>query len=59
VTPQGSVTDGLGGAVWTCGAGPDPTEVTGPDWALLAWVLGRSVATQGALNQTPELERWT
>jgi maleylpyruvate isomerase len=59
VSLQGSLNSDLGGTVWTCGDAFDPAEVTGPDWALLAWVLGRSAATQGALTQTPELARWT
>lgn len=59
VGPSGSVTTDLGGATWNCGDGADPIDVTGPDWALLAWVLGRPAATQGALSQTPALERWT
>jgi maleylpyruvate isomerase len=57
VAPQGSVTADLGGQVWTVGTGR-PTLVTGPDWALLAWLIGRPGAAAGVLNQTPELPAW-
>jgi maleylpyruvate isomerase len=56
VTAQGSVTD-LGGRVWTTGTG-DRTDVTGPDWALLAWLIGRPAATADALNDTPDVPPW-
>jgi maleylpyruvate isomerase len=53
-----SVTTELAGTTWTCGDGAHPTIVTGPDWALLAWVLGRPAATKGTLNRTPDLSAW-
>lgn len=59
VTAPGSVVTELAGAVWTCGEAPDAAEVTGPDWALLAWALGRPEAAQDALNRTPPLKPWT
>lgn len=58
VSSQDSVS-GLAGASWASGDGPDRAEVIGPDWALLAWVLGRPAAARGALNQTPALSPWT
>jgi maleylpyruvate isomerase len=57
VTPEGSVTTDLGGSVWTCGDG-EPTAVTGPDWAVLAWLLGRPAAAGDQLANAPELARW-
>jgi maleylpyruvate isomerase len=57
VTPEDSVTTDLGGSVWTCGDGA-PTTVTGPDWAVLAWLLGRPSAAGTHLSGAPELARW-
>jgi maleylpyruvate isomerase len=57
VTPEDSVTTDLGGSVWTCGDG-EPAAVTGPDWAVLAWLLGRSAAAGDRLANAPELSRW-
>jgi maleylpyruvate isomerase len=58
VDPEGSVAPELAGTVWSCGNGSEPAAVTGPDWALLAWVLGRPAATGGALSSQPELHSW-
>lgn len=57
VTPHGSVSTELGGRVWTAGTG-DVVTVTGPDWALVAWLAGRPAAAAGALNQTPDVGTW-
>jgi maleylpyruvate isomerase len=57
VAPEGSVTTDLGGRVWTVGDG-DPVSVIGPDWALLAWLVGRPAAAAAALSATPELPQW-
>jgi hypothetical protein len=57
VTPDGSTTTDLGGTVWTSGDG-DPVKVSGPDWALLAWVAGRPALAGSALSVTPELSPW-
>ena len=57
ITPERSATTDLGGSVWTCGDG-EPTAVTGPDWAVLAWLLGRPAAAGGQLAGAPELSRW-
>jgi len=57
VTPEDSVTTDLGGSVWTCGDG-EPAAVTGPDWAVLAWLLGRTSAAGDRLANAPELSRW-
>jgi maleylpyruvate isomerase len=58
VTAEGSVTTHLGGTVWTTGT-KVPTEVVGPDWAVLAWLVGRPIATQGVLSATPGLGPWS
>jgi len=57
VASEGSVTSELAGRVWTVGSG-DPIRVTGPDWALLAWLVGRSVAAKEALTATPDVPPW-
>ena len=36
----------------------DPVSVIGPDWALLAWLVGRPAAAAAALSATPELPQW-
>jgi maleylpyruvate isomerase len=50
-----SLTQEFGGSVWICGEG-EPTVVHGPDWGLLAWLLGRPAA--GAVTGAPQLEPW-
>lgn len=57
VDPDGSVAE-LGGTVWSCGGGPEPVSVAAPDWALLAWVLGRRAAAGEAMRTAPDLARW-
>lgn len=57
VSASGSVTD-LAGREWDVDGPGEPTEVAGPDWALLAWLLGRPVAAKGALSALPDLSRW-
>jgi maleylpyruvate isomerase len=57
VDPDGSSSK-LGDTVWTCGSGGEPEAVSGPDWALLAWALGRPAACAGALSAMPQLNRW-
>ncbi len=61
VAHDGSTTTDLGGTVWT--AGPDeahaPVSVTGPDWAVLAWLIGRPALAAAALTAAPELTPWS
>ena len=57
VEAAGSTTAEHVGATWTIGAG-DPIEVRGPDWAVLAWLVGRPSATLGRLSATPDLRPW-
>ena len=57
VAREGSTTTGLGGTVWT--SGRDGETVRGPDWALLAWLVGRPSLTEGQLNTLPELAPWS
>jgi maleylpyruvate isomerase len=57
VDPDGSTTTDLGGSVWTAGDGL-PVEVRGPDWALLAWLVGRPALATDALTARPELAFW-
>ena len=66
VDPAGSTTIDLGGKVWTAAgdatasdaAAGDPVVVRGPDWALLAWLVGRSALVADTLTATPELASW-
>lgn len=56
VAAEGSVAPDLAGQAWVVGdGGPD---VTGPDWALTAWLLGRPEAAGAALAAAPELAPW-
>lgn len=57
VASQGSLTTDLQGRVWTVGAG-DPISVIGPDWALVAWLVGRPSAAATVLSATPNLPIW-
>jgi maleylpyruvate isomerase len=57
VTADGSVGSEFVGKSWTAGSG-SPVEVRGPDWAVLAWVMGRGIAAEDALTATPELAPW-
>ncbi len=54
VTAAGSLLPDFVGRVWTAGTG-DPIEVTGPDWAVLAWLVGRPTTAASALTATPAL----
>jgi maleylpyruvate isomerase len=57
VEAEGSLAPDHVGTDWTVGTGT-PVEVRGPDWAVLAWLIGRPVATLGRLSATPELRPW-
>jgi maleylpyruvate isomerase len=52
-----SVTTDLGGTIWNVGTGA-PVEVSGPDWALLAWLVGRSEVIKDVLGVPPDLGPW-
>ena len=57
VTEDGSIAPDFVGRSWTAGSG-DPVEVRGPDWAVLAWLMGRGAVAADALTATPELTPW-
>jgi maleylpyruvate isomerase len=57
VTAEGSVTTDLAGREWTIGRG-DVVDLRGPDWAVLAWLVGRPQAAGDALSATPPLDAW-
>jgi maleylpyruvate isomerase len=57
VLADGSITPEHVGKVWTAGSG-DAVEVSGPDWAVLAWLIGRGAVAADALSATPPLEPW-
>lgn len=48
----------LDGLTWTSALSGEPTLVRGPDWAVLAWLLGRPAAAHDALTATPPLRPW-
>ncbi|MEP6599766.1 MAG: maleylpyruvate isomerase family mycothiol-dependent enzyme [Actinomycetota bacterium] len=58
VEAEGSRTTALPGSTWTAGEG-DPVRVAGPDWAVLAWLVGRPSSASGALSATPTLQAWS
>ncbi len=59
VTADGSLSGEHVGREWTAGSGGDPVEVSGPDWAVLAWLVGRPSMTGDALSATPALGEWS
>ena len=63
VARDGSTTADLGGAEWTvadsAGSEGEAVLVSGPDWAVLAWLIGRPALATDALNAMPELAPWS
>jgi maleylpyruvate isomerase len=57
VTPERCAVPALAGRVWTVDEG-DHVDVAGPDWALLAWLIGRPEAAAGLLGAPPEVRPW-
>ncbi|MGN6605843.1 MAG: maleylpyruvate isomerase N-terminal domain-containing protein [Jatrophihabitans sp.] len=57
VTAEGSTVPALVGLEHRVGEG-DPVEVSGPDWAVLAWLAGRGDAVAGRLTAAPSLRAW-
>jgi maleylpyruvate isomerase len=57
VAHDGSTTTDLGGRAWASGDA-DGLTVRGPDWALLAWLIGRPSLADGQLSTMPELSPW-
>lgn len=57
VTADGSVASDYVGKSWAAGAG-SPVEVSGPDWAVLAWLTGRGSAAAAALTGSADLGAW-
>ena len=56
VAKAGSVSRELPGRAWTIRDGG--RAVTGPDWALLAWLLGRPTVAARAIPDPPDISRW-
>jgi maleylpyruvate isomerase len=56
ITPEQSVAD-RGGTRHLVGDGSTLT-VAGPDWAVLAWLVGRADPVRSDLSATPELGPW-
>lgn len=57
VTAEGSLSDEQVGSVWTAGEG-ERVAVSGPDWAVLAWMVGRPTTAGDALSAAPPLKPW-
>jgi maleylpyruvate isomerase len=57
VVAPDSVTTDLGRTIWNVGTGA-PVEVSGPDWALLAWLVGRPQVIKDVLGVPPDLGPW-
>ena len=57
VTAEGSVTSDYVGKSWAAGEG-SPVEVSGPDWAVLAWLTGRGSVAASALTGSADLSAW-
>lgn len=68
ITAEGSLADQLAGKTYrshpdaaddaATGSGADGEVVSGPDWAVLAWLTGRVDAARDALSGTPPLTPW-
>lgn len=57
VAAERSIVPELVGAQWST-QGPDPLEVSGPDFALLAWLVGRGSTVSDDLPTQPEIAPW-
>lgn len=59
IDADASIAPEFAGRVWTAGDGAmAEVEVRGPDWAVLAWLVGRGSAAQASLTATPDLADW-
>lgn len=57
IAAEGSLARDHVGSTWTFGAG-EPIDVVGPDWAVLAWAVGRAETAADALTAVPALAPW-
>ncbi|MGI8678018.1 MAG: maleylpyruvate isomerase family mycothiol-dependent enzyme [Jatrophihabitans sp.] len=57
IDTEGSIVPDHPTTEWTAGEG-EPTEVRGPDWAILAWLVGRPTVVEAALTAAPALAPW-
>ena len=59
VTAEGSVASDFVGKEWVAGVGSgSPVDVSGPDWAVLAWLTGRGSLVSAVLSGTATLGKW-
>ena len=57
ITATGSLNPDLVGRAWSTAAG-DGLQVAGPDWAVLAWLVGRPSTATAWLTAAPDLPPW-
>jgi len=57
ITAPGSLNPDLVGRVWSTADGAS-REVAGPDWAVLAWLVGRPSTATAWLTAAPDLPPW-
>ena len=48
----------LAGREWRVAGDGEPVEAAGPDWALLAWLVGRGAVVADSLTAVPPLSPW-
>lgn len=58
ISEDDSLVPELVGRSWSAGNGGETTTVSGPDWAVLAWLAGRENATSSRLASPPPLTPW-
>jgi hypothetical protein len=60
VTADGSINSDLAGRQWMVPGqeAVEAIEVRGPDWAVLAWLTGRTATARTVLTAAPDLDPW-
>jgi maleylpyruvate isomerase len=58
ITADGSTVPELAGRTWTVDGAGAAAELSGPDWAVLAWATGRGAVVRDVLAEQPELADW-
>ena len=58
ITAEGSLADASAGQTYRSHPDAAGEVVSGPDWAVLAWLAGRTEAAGNALSSAPDLRPW-